>query len=348
MSCILEIGDLSHTYDGDPVLREIKLCVSQGHIVSLLGPSGCGKTTLLRLIAGFEKVQRGYIRLQGEEIANPQKHLSPEERKIGFVFQDLALFPHLNVEENISFGIRKRGKEVKLQRVAELVDLVGLKNRARAYPSELSGGEKQRVALARALAPQPELILFDEAFASLDSKLRSTLAREVRRILKETQTSAIFVTHDQSEAFDLSDEAGILHGGSIHQWGPTFELYHRPASRFVANFIGRGAFLPALVLGPRKLETELGPVNSDYDLQLGPGATVDLLLRPEDVIHDDASPLKAEITGRFFRGPYHLYQIKLPKSGREVLSHVPSHHNHQIGEKIGIRLDCEHVVLVKD
>jgi iron(III) transport system ATP-binding protein len=210
----------------------------------------------------------------------------------------------------------------------------------RKYPDEMSGGQQQRVALARALAPRPELLLLDEPFSNLDVELRDRLSLEVRDIIRASGATAILVTHDQHEAFAVADEIGILQEGSIQQWDSAYNLYHRPANRFVADFVGQGVFLPATALSPRELEIELGVLKGDAPQV---GRTVEVLLRPDEVVHDDASPTQAEVVHKAFRGADILYTLRLA-SGRKVLALVPSHHNHALGERIGIRLDVDHVV----
>jgi iron(III) transport system ATP-binding protein len=266
------------------------------------------------------------------------------------VFQDYALFPHLRVEDNIAFGLRQLGVAERTARVREMIDLVGLAKQAARYPHELSGGQQQRVALARALAPGPALLLMDEPFSSLDVELRARLGAEVRQILKASRTTAILVTHDQQEAFAMADRVGVMHAGRLEQWDRPYELYHRPATRYVADFIGQGVFLPAKVITPLNVEIELGELRGEVPLPCqvgcdacGKGCHVEVLLRPDDVVHDDASPLKAEVVRKIFRGGDFIYTLRLG-SGREVLALVPSHHDHAIGERIGIRLDADHVI----
>ena len=207
------------------------------------------------------------------------------------------------------------------------------------YPHEISGGQQQRVALARALAPRPELLLLDEPFSNLDVDLRERLSLEVREIIKASGATAVLVTHDQQEAFAMADEIGILHEGRIQQWDAAYNLYHRPANRFVADFVGQGVFLPARRRSATELEIELGVLQGDSNGE----ESVEVLLRPDDVVHDDAAPIRAEVVHKAFRGAEILYTLRL-ESGRKVLALVPSHHNHALGEKIGIRLDVDHVV----
>ncbi|MGZ5151429.1 MAG: ABC transporter ATP-binding protein, partial [Burkholderiales bacterium] len=228
-------------------------------------------------------------------------------------------------------------------RVAELLDIVGLQNVATRYPQELSGGQQQRVALARALAPRPELMLLDEPFSNLDVDMRERLSVEVRDILKREHATAILVTHDQHEAFNIADEIGIMTQGRIEQWDTPYRLYHEPASRFVADFIGQGVFLPGTVLDRQTVRVELGILRGRITQDVPYGTAVDVLLRPDDILHDDSSPLQAQVLHKAFRGAQFLYTLQLA-GGARVLSLVPSHHNHAVGEKIGIRLEIDHVV----
>jgi iron(III) transport system ATP-binding protein len=211
------------------------------------------------------------------------------------------------------------------------------------HPHQLSGGQQQRVALARALAPEPQIVLLDEPFSSLDVELRERLGIEVRDVLKKLNATALLVTHDQQEAFAVADLVGVMREGRLEQWDAPYELYHRPATRFVADFVGQGVFVPGEVVGPEAVSTEIGVVRANGHEHWQPGQPVDLLLRPDDVIHDDASELRAEVRQRAFRGAEFLYTLRMP-SGTELLSLVPSHHNHSIGEHIGIRIEPDHVV----
>jgi iron(III) transport system ATP-binding protein len=276
-------------------------------------------------------------------------HVAPEQRRIGMVFQDYALFPHLSVADNVAFGVHELPRAERQQRVQQMLDLVGLGHAARRPPHELSGGQQQRIALARALAPQPRLLLLDEPFSSLDADLRDTLAQELRAILKGSGTTALFVTHDQLEAFALGDVVGVMHQGRLEQWDTPYTLYHRPATRFVAGFIGRGVFTPARVESSSsvlKVRTALGAFVDPWPPAPAPtvaGGEVELLLRSDDIVHDDASPVKAMIERKAFRGADFLYTLRLA-SGEQVLAQVPSHHDHQVGEWIGIRAEPDHLV----
>jgi iron(III) transport system ATP-binding protein len=339
---LLELSDISYSHGKHLVVDRLSLQLDAGEIGCLLGPSGCGKTTVLRCIAGFEQVDAGEVILGERLIGNAREHVPAEQRRIGMVFQDYALFPHLTVAANIAFGLRNASTAARRTRVAELLETVGLAGQERKYPHELSGGQQQRVALARALAPRPRLLLLDEPFSNLDVDLRERLALEVRNILKAEGTTAILVTHDQHEAFALADQIGVMYEGRIQQWDTPYNLYHQPVNRFVADFVGQGVFLPGTIVRQDRIQIELGMLASRTGTAEA-GAMVRVLLRPDDVIHDDASPQKAEVVARAFRGAEFMYTLRLP-SGAQVLSLVPSHHNHAIGEPIGIRLAVDHVV----
>lgn len=347
----LEVSQLRVAYPGrsQPAVRDVSFGLHAGDIGVLIGPSGCGKTTLLRAVAGLEPVTSGTVKLSGQIVSSAGLHLAPEARHIGMVFQDYALFPHLNVQRNIAFGLHHLSRSARAERVAEVLDLVGLTGQEGNYPHELSGGQQQRVALARALAPKPRLLLLDEPFSNLDVDLRERLAHEVRNILKAAQTTALFVTHDQLEAFAIGDTIGVMHEGQLHQWDDAYTLYHRPASRFVAEFIGHGVFAPAVI---REIDhqvvvqTPLGDLTDVAECPLPcafSGGACDVLLRADDIVHDDDAPVKAEILRKAFRGSEFLYTLRLA-SGDTVMAHVPSHHDHKIGEWIGIRPQVDHVV----
>ena len=259
---LLEVQNLRHAYGDHQVVAELTFSVARGVIGCLLGPSGGGKTTVLRCIAGFEAVQDGEVRLGGRVVSGAGAMVPPEKRRIGMVFQDYALFPHLSVAANIAFGLHASPPVERAARVRELADLVGLSAALDKYPHEISGGQQQRVALARALAPRPELLLLDEPFSNLDIDLRERLSLEVRDIIKASGATVVLVTHDQQEAFALADEIGILHDGHIQQWDSPYNLYHRPANRFVADFIGQGVFVEGMVLNEHQVQVELGILNS--------------------------------------------------------------------------------------
>ncbi|NKB60812.1 MAG: ATP-binding cassette domain-containing protein [Gammaproteobacteria bacterium] len=343
MSAHLKISDLNVNLTGYPILKNINLSLESGQIGSLLGPSGCGKTTLLRTIAGFEKPSDGVIRIRDQVIADKSRIMPPEHRKVGMVFQDLALFPHLTVEGNVEFGIRHFSASKRIARVKSLLELIGMNEYLNSYPHELSGGQQQRVALARAMAPRPDLLLLDEPFSGQDTERREQLSLEVRNILREDGITALLVTHDQHEAFTFSDAIGVIHQGRLHQWDSAFNLYHKPIDRFVADFIGQGVFITGRVLNEKQLDTPLGVISGEMAHILPQGTEVDLLVRPDDVLHDDDSLIQATIETKSFRGADHLYSLTFP-GGVDVLCLAPSHHNHKVGEKIGVKLEMDHLV----
>jgi iron(III) transport system ATP-binding protein len=344
VSAALEIHKIDFGYPGHgPVCRGLSLVLEEGQIGCLLGPSGCGKTTVLRCVAGLEPIQAGEIRMRGQVVSRPGKTAPPEARRVGFVFQDYALFPHLTVGANVGFGLKGLDAAGKRARVEELLEAVGMPGAGTRYPHELSGGQMQRIALARALAPRPQLLLLDEPFSNLDVDLRERLSLEVRAILKALGTTALLVTHDQREAFVMADFVGVMNAGAIEQWAPPYSLYHQPATRFVADFVGEGVLIDARAGQSDAIQTVLGTLKHCPGCSIKAGDEISLLLRPDDVLHDDASPLKAEVVKKAFRGAEFLYTLRLA-DGHEVLSLVPSHHNHAIGERIGIKLDVDHVI----
>ena len=347
----LELSQLAIQYPGrnTPAVQGVTLGLRAGDIGVLIGPSGCGKTTLLRAVAGLEPVSGGKILLSQRVVSEPGHTVPAERRRIGMVFQDYALFPHMDVGRNVGFGIEHLPKAERAQRVAEVLTLVGLEGAEKRFPHELSGGQQQRVALARALAPKPDLLLLDEPFSNLDIDLRERLAQEVRNILKAAKATALLVTHDQLEAFAIGDVIGVMNEGQLHQWDDAYSLYHRPATRFVADFIGHGVFTPATlreVNGQVVVDTPVGELTDVAECPLPcafEGGQCDVLLRADDIVHDDDAPVKAEIIRKAFRGSEFLYTLRLA-SGDLLMAHVPSHHDHKLGEWIGIRAEVDHVV----
>jgi iron(III) transport system ATP-binding protein len=320
---LLELSHVGKRFGADrpPAVDDLSFSLETGRILALLGPSGCGKTTTLRLIAGFEVPETGEIAIGGRIVARAgEAGVPPEERSVGVVFQDYALFPHLSVEANIAFGVSRLPRPERRARVARMLDLVGLGDLGRRYPHELSGGQQQRVAAARALAPAPTLLLLDEPFSNLDADLRAQMRDEVQKILRATGTTAIFVTHDQEEAFTIADEVGVLNRGRLEQLATPHRIYHHPATPFVAEFVGAADFLPGLVTAAG-IVTEIG-VFANVENR-APGARVRVMIRPDDVsfIPDPAG--EAVLVQRYFRGSENLYCLGLP-SGHRVHSSQPS------------------------
>ena len=306
------------------VVDGLSLALEAGGIGCLLGSSGCGKTTVLRAIAGFEPLLAGRLELEGQLIADAHGGLPTEQRRVGMMFQDYALFPHLDVAANVAFGLQRRPRAQRDARVRELLELVGLGGSAGAFPHELSGGQQQRVALARALAPEPALLLLDEPFSNLDIDTRQRLAGELRTLLKATGTTVLMVTHDQAEAFAMADRIGVMERGRILQWDAAVALYRRPADRFVADFIGRGSLVPAAALG------------------LAGGGEV--LLRPESLSCDAGGAIRGQLVSVGFRGPHHVGSVRLA-GGELVEVDLCDEHAARLGAEIGLRLVGEPLVV---
>jgi iron(III) transport system ATP-binding protein len=341
----IEIKNLKKSFNNIQVLENINLNIPDKKITFLMGPSGSGKTTLLRLIAGFEKLDEGEIKIHGEIASSKTKHLSPYDRKIGYVFQDYALFPHLSAEDNVLFGLAHLPIKEQEVRSQKYLKLVGLSDHSKKLPHQLSGGQQQRLALARALAPEPDILLFDEVFSNLDEELKRYLGREIKSILTQLDLTAIFVSHLQNEAFELADHMIILNNSKIEQCGSPYEVYHKPNSLFVANFIGDGRFIEAEIKQTKCLSFANIEICDNKNHDFKPGEKVKILLRPDDILHDDDSPIKAKVISKCFRGAVLEYELEL-SSGEKVLSYVPSHHNHAINEWIGIRFELDHIVTV--
>ena len=344
MTSQLDIEKLDVSFGDNQVLRQISFSLQPGNIGCILGPSGCGKTTVLRAIAGFEPVLGGRILINQVEVSSSIFCIAPEKRDIGMIFQDFALFPHLSVADNIGFGLKTWNVRQQQTRVRELLAITGMLAYDQAYPHQLSGGQQQRVALARAMAPRPGLLLMDEPFSGMDIDLRKQLAREVRNILKQEKLTALLVTHDQHEAFAIADNICVMDEGRIQQQDTGYNLYHQPANRFVANFIGQGVIISGSVESPHLVRTELGDIEGKLPISHATGTVVDVLIRPDDVIHDDNSSETAIVIDKSFLGADFLYYLRMD-SGVEVLCLAPSHHNHRINERIGIRLDVDHLVI---
>ncbi|MBI1962135.1 MAG: ABC transporter ATP-binding protein [Candidatus Rokubacteria bacterium] len=328
--------------DRAPAVDDLSFAVERGGILALLGPSGCGKTTTLRLIAGFEAPDYGRIAIAGRAVADAAAglHVEPEARGVGVVFQDYALFPHLTVARNVAFGVERLARAERAARVGEVLELVGLADFGARYPHELSGGQQQRVAVARALAPAPAVILLDEPFSNLDADLRAQMRDEVEKILRSTGTTAIFVTHDQEEAFTIADQVGVLNAGRLEQLGPPESIYHQPASPFVAEFVGAADFLPGIVTA-RGVVTEIGVFGNVDGREVG--GRVRVLIRPDDVTFVPDPAGEAVITRRYFRGSETLYCLGLP-SGHRVHSSQPSAAAFATGTRVRSEAHVLHVI----
>ncbi|RQG99766.1 ABC transporter ATP-binding protein [Natrarchaeobius oligotrophus] len=342
---VLELDGVVKRYGTEDVISGLSLSVRDGEILTLLGPSGCGKTTTLRLIAGLEQPDVGRIRLEDVPVADDDQFVPPEERGVGVVFQEFALFPHLTARENVAFGLSGWNDAERDARVQELLELVGLESHDDHYPEELSGGQQQRIALARSLAPEPEMLLLDEPFSSLDVDLRVEMREEVRRIIKEAGVTAISVTHDQEEALSISDRVAVMNDGDVEQVGTPERVFQDPKSRFVAGFLGHASFLSGAVRGDH-VDTSLGRVLRDdvnglaheYD-----GSDIDLLVRPDDVTAypADESEANGRVVYRRYLGPTVLYRVELD-SGETI----ECMHNHSdrinLDERVAVRVTADH------
>jgi iron(III) transport system ATP-binding protein len=324
----------------------LTLDVHRGEILTLLGPSGCGKTTTLRLIAGFESPNSGSIFINGSMVAGERKSVPPEKRNVGIVLQEFALFPHLTVRRNIAFGLRGKSQEEIDKRVAEMVQLAGLQGLEERYPYQLSGGQQQRVALARALAPSPLIVLLDEPFASIDPDLRSRMRMDLKRILKEAGVTAVFVTHDQEEAFLIADRIAVMNEGRIHQVGTPFEVYHNPHDRFVAEFVGKADFITGKVHSTN-VTTEIGEFVLDNKIHIDDGAEISVMIRPGDIDIVPAEFGTGTIESLEFKGEDTVYSVRL-KSGQVIHSsqHVSS--IHPVGTKVMVVANPVHLIMFKD
>jgi len=300
---------ISKYFGNRPAVEGVSLTIPAGRILVLLGPSGCGKTTVLRLVAGFERLDEGEIEIGGDVIARPDQHLPPERRHLGMVFQDYAIFPHLTVADNVGFGLNGRsGQADKKARVDSLLAFVGLDNLGERMPHELSGGQQQRVALARALVTEPRALLLDEPFSNLDAAFRTEVRTEVKDLLRQSGTTTIFVTHDQEEALFFGDLIAIMRSGRIEQIGTPEEIFLRPRTRFVAAFMGQTDFIPGQVTS-KGIDTPLGHLNLDTSLPIG--TQLEVALRPNHVALNPGVNHNSRILSRQFLGIAYLYRVAL-------------------------------------
>ena len=343
MTYQLDVNAVSVRFGDFTAVDNASITLDRGQIGCLLGPSGCGKTTLLRAIAGFQAVSQGSIAVGGRVLSTADAQISPEQRRVGMVFQDFALFPHLDVSDNVGFGLRHLPRSERRSRIARLLQMVSLGDCASAWPHELSGGQQQRVALARALAPGPDILLLDEPFSSLDSELRTQLATEVRDLLKTDGVTAVLVTHDQHEAFAMADSVSLLHDGRIDQTDTPYNLYHRPANAFVAEFIGGGSLIEVTVDANGELNDQLGVLDMASQ-SFAPGQQLRLLIRPDDIQYDESSDIRLRVVDRAFRGANFLYELLLP-DGQHVPCLAPSHVNTDRGSLLPVRFNLQHVVI---
>lgn len=343
-SPILELRAVSCAYEPSrPAVRDISFSIREGEILCLLGPSGCGKTTILRAIAGFEPVRSGEIFLSGRLVSSSSDTIPTEERRIGMVFQEYALFPHLRAADNIAFGLSRLARPEREQRVQEMLQLTGLEGLERRYPHELSGGQQQRVALARALVQNPVVLLLDEPFSNLDPDMVGRMRQDLHALLHRTKTTAILVTHDHDEAFAMADRVAVLNHGVLEQLDMPETIYHLPATPFVADFVGQADFVTGRIQHGI-VRTELG----EFPNALGSveGASVVVMIRPDDLHLVPNISAKPRIVDRQFRGSENLYTIQLA-SGQLVHSSESSTTLYQVGTAVELHVSATHTVLFK-
>ena len=339
----LQIENVSLSIEGDSILENLNLNVDEHEILSIIGPSASGKSSLLRMIAGFENINSGKIKLNNSIVDDMVTKVEPQKRNIGIIFQDLALFPHLNCKDNILFGISKNCIDQKLNRLDRLASLLGISQILESFPHEISGGQQQRVAIARALAPKPEILLLDEPFSALDEELKDTLISDVKKLLKEEKITTIVITHNIKEAFQLSDKIAFLDNKKIMQCDTAYNLYHKPLTKEIAQFCGIGSFINGSVVDMNHVSTNLGNLFGDTS-KFSPGSKVIVMIRPDDIIHDDDSTQSAKVIEKIFHGSDFLYKLELTKD-ETVFCYASSHHNHAINEVIGIKPEIDHLII---
>jgi iron(III) transport system ATP-binding protein len=339
---VLELRQVSCVYGTDrPAITGISFAAQEGEIICLLGPSGCGKTTTLRAIAGFEPVTAGEIHLEGRLVSAPGQLVPTEQRRIGMVFQEYALFPHMRVQDNVAFGLRHLSSGERATHVHQMLEMVGLTGLAARFPHELSGGQQQRVALARALVQKPAVLLLDEPFSNLDPDMAGKMREDLHDLLRRTKTTAVLVTHDHDEAFAMADRIAVLNDGRLDQLDTPEEIYHRPSTPFVADFVGQADFIPGTIENGT-VQTEIGAFPNQAGYRSGTQVVV--MIRPDDIHIVPVEKSFAHIVARQFRGSENLYAIGLP-SGQVVHSSEPSTTVYPVGTPVQLQLNATHTVL---
>ncbi len=343
-SSVLELRYVSCAYETSrPAVQEISFAAREGEILCLLGPSGCGKTTILRAIAGFEPVHSGQIFLSGNLVSSPDMMVPTENRHVGMVFQEYALFPHLRVQDNIAFGLQQLARSERAARVQEMLRLTGLEGFERRYPHELSGGQQQRVALARALVQNPVVLLLDEPFSNLDPDMAGRMRHELHDLLRRTKTTTVLVTHDHDEAFAMADRIAVLNQGRLEQFDTPEMMYHMPATPFVADFVGQADFIPGTV-SQGMVHTELGEFPDTIECK--DGTAVVVMIRPDDIHLVPTEGARSRVLSRQFHGSENLYTVSLP-SGQIVHSSQGSTSVYQAGTTVELRVLATHTVLFR-
>ena len=345
----LEIENVTFKASNKNKVYDLSLSIqNEGDIICLLGPSGIGKTTILRTIAGLEKIESGKIVLKNKIISSKDIHIEPENRNISLSFQDNCLFPHYTVMQNIEFGAARNKKKKKELNINDIIKFLDLNNVVNKFPHQISSGEAQRASLARSLISKPDLLLLDEPLSNVDQSFKEEIQVKLKKILTELKITTIIVTHDSYEAFYLGSKCGIILDGQLKQYDDPYNVYHFPNSIKVVNFLNRGILIPARVTGKNSLENEdLGTIKGNFIKSYPKGSDVQLLLQPEDLEHDDKSNLKLEVVDRKFRGTNFIYTLKTP-SNKLIPVFVHSHHIHQheVDEKFGIKrpINIDHIV----